>query len=342
LSQVAPFALEDQVSEDVERLHFALGKPRAGVDASTDVDVVSRARLEGWLAAAREAGIEPQAVHSLAGMVPVLPGQITLFADDVQLILRRDGQRPLVLPAMDPGAALELALGGESSPEGLIVTLYADARDWPRWEQVVEDWRPRLHAVHVQRLVQGVLPWLAAQGMQAPGINLLQGSQAPRRQDSKIWGRWRIAALLAACLLAVHLAGSLLTQKRLREQERALDVSIQQLFSQAMPGEVSGGKPRLKLEKRLSRLVAASPGREGFLPLASALVAATQGISDLQWRALEFSTGTLEATLWLADAPAAEHIAQALRTGGYAVRTTHGAVHEKQQEFRIQLKGAAP
>jgi len=333
LAQLAPFALEDQVAEDLEHLHFAVGKGRAGAEGSTDVDVVSRALLEGWLDQAREGGYEAQAVQALAGLVPEMPGQLSLLADDEQLVVRREGQRPVVLPGADPELAVELALGGESLPEGLLVTVHADALAWPRWKDAFEAWRPRLHSLRVQLLPNGVLPLFAAQLATAPGIDLLQGSYAPRRRGVEIWKAWRLAAGLAAGLLVLHLGATGLSYRRLRAEEKSLDVSIQQSFSQAMPGVVSGGKPRARLEQRLAQIAAAAPGRDGFLPMLSAVAASVRGVEGARLTQVQYKPGSLDLKIESADAATAERVGNALRGAGWSAKLQGG---------QIQLRSATP
>jgi len=55
--QAAPFVLEDQLAEDIETLHFALGPRQA--DGVFPVAVVSHAHMEEWLAPFRAQGVMP-------------------------------------------------------------------------------------------------------------------------------------------------------------------------------------------------------------------------------------------------------------------------------------------
>src|SRR5690349_2723143 len=60
LQQLVPYALEEQLAENIEDLQFALGK-RASESPGVPVAVVARALLDQWLATLRAAGIEPDA-----------------------------------------------------------------------------------------------------------------------------------------------------------------------------------------------------------------------------------------------------------------------------------------
>ena len=48
LAQVVPYALEEQLAEDIENLHFAVGK-RAQDSLTTPVAVVPRTLMENWI-----------------------------------------------------------------------------------------------------------------------------------------------------------------------------------------------------------------------------------------------------------------------------------------------------
>src|SRR5207244_5219205 len=60
LQQLVPYALEEQLADNIEDLHFAIGK-RASDSIRAPVAVVARALLDEWLATLRSSGIEPEA-----------------------------------------------------------------------------------------------------------------------------------------------------------------------------------------------------------------------------------------------------------------------------------------
>src|SRR5580698_8109691 len=56
IQQIVPFALEEQVAEDIDSLHFAVGR-RVGESTRIPVAVVSRALIDAWLSQLRAAGL---------------------------------------------------------------------------------------------------------------------------------------------------------------------------------------------------------------------------------------------------------------------------------------------
>lgn len=115
-SRALPFLVEEQLVSPVESQHLAWA--RASRDAPIRVAVVARARLEGWLAQLRTAGVEPDAMfsealaspmHALVAL-PALP-VLDLLCGDYAPRRRSDGlARHWRRTAMMAGAALLLAL----------------------------------------------------------------------------------------------------------------------------------------------------------------------------------------------------------------------------------------
>ena len=67
--QAAPYALEDQLAEDVDTLHFAIGVRQA--DGSHPVAIASRERMDRWLAPLRARGLAADAVWPEALCLPL-------------------------------------------------------------------------------------------------------------------------------------------------------------------------------------------------------------------------------------------------------------------------------
>src|SRR5580700_11199625 len=62
LARAVPFALEEQLTEDVDQLSFAIGQRRS--HGRIPVAVVSRSVLQGWIADLSAAGLDPQSIYA--------------------------------------------------------------------------------------------------------------------------------------------------------------------------------------------------------------------------------------------------------------------------------------
>jgi type II secretion system protein L len=148
---------------------------------------------------------------------------------------------------------------------------------------------------------------------------------------------WRVAAILLACLFALHVAGQSIELAQLKHAERDLDRSIDTLYRSTMAGAQAPPDARRQMEARL--LAAhANPEGFGFLPALAALAAARSASPSLDIRTLSFNPSSLEMKVAAQDAASLDQINQRLRGAGWRADLTSGAAHGQTYEGRIQLK----
>src|SRR5215470_14492170 len=117
LPQLVPYALEEHLADDIDSLHFALGK-RAPDSPRAPVAVVGRARLDDWLGTLRAAGVEPDVLYGDSDLLPENPGQAVALLDEDSVIVRAPGAMPVTLPADALDEALVIAQSGAESTAG--------------------------------------------------------------------------------------------------------------------------------------------------------------------------------------------------------------------------------
>lgn len=336
LQQLAPFALEEQVSEDLDDLHFAVGA-RDAATGLVPVAVADRESMQQWLAAAQALSLRPRALFAESDLVPMLPGHVTLVTTPEQLILRDGISRPVAFPPDDPLLALSTLLGSGTALADVHVVVHAAPGDWPQHEAAIEALRPALASLRVQ-LVSGGLLSLYAQGLagSAP-VNLLQGTFKPMATGGNDWRRWRTAAALLVGLLLLHAAGSLWELRQVRAESSTLDAEIERVYGSIFPGQSPGPAPRRALETRM-RAVADGGRPEGeLMPLLAALSAARQNVPVATLDAIEYKPGGLQLKLSGPDAATLEQFSQALRAGGYGAQVSSGRQHEGGFEGQIDM-----
>ncbi len=338
LLQAVPFAVEDQLAENVEDMHFALGaRPE---DSHTAVAAVSRATLSAWMSQLSAAGLKPERMHADAAMLPNNPGQIVAVLDRDTLLMSAPGLQPMALPSASLADALELTLGhvkSDATLPGLL--LYASTQDWQHHSAIVDALRARFAAVKVQLLAQGPLPLFAQQLPDDAAINLLQGDYASSRTAAEGFRPWRIAAALALLLLGLHTAGRYWDLARMRKVEAQLDASITDMAQAAIPSAANSANVRRQFEERLKAVRANGGGGSGDLLTAlSAFVAARSAAPGTELQGLAFQGGALEVRL---KAPAAENIErlrQQLQTAGWQAVLKGGAGRGNSFEGRLEIR----
>jgi general secretion pathway protein L len=349
VQQLVPYALEEQLAEDIDALHFAIGK-RAADATRTPVAVVARTLMDAWLAELRAAGIEPECLYADSELLPQNPGQAVALLEEDAVWVRAPGAPPVCLPIDALGEALEIAAataaGGESAQphatpredaatRGLI--LYSASAEWQRHSPEVEAARGRFVSLKVQLLGDGPLALFAQQLPSTAAINLLQGTYTPARSRTLGLSAWRVAALLLVALVALHVIGKTVELRALKSKERQVDASISDTFHGAMPGESGSNDARRRMEQRLAA-VRSGGGANGLLGALQAVAAARGAVPGTTIQSLNFHDGLLELTLNAADAASLDHLSQQLRGGGWHADLVGGSTVGSGYQGRVQIR----
>lgn len=336
IAQIIPYALEDQLAEDIESLHFAAGR-RAGDSARVPVAVVSRALLDAWLGQLHDAGIVPECLYADSGLVPENPGQAVLVLTGDSVMVRAVGRQPVTLPLTALVEALELVRPPVADFGGNGLVIYAGEAQWQQYGAAIEAVRGDFEGLSVQLLPDGPLGLLAQSLPGTTAINLLQGAYAPVSPLAGGFRAWRLAAAMLLGLLVLHGVGSAALLFTLKRTEHRLDQSIAEAFEQAMPGERSTSNARRRMESRMASLQG-STDSAGLLAMLSAVAQARSGARGTALQALSYRDGLLELQVTAPGADAIDHISQQLRTGGWQADLTSGAASNGSYQGRIQMK----
>jgi general secretion pathway protein L len=334
-----PFALEEQIAEDVEALHFAAG--RTAPDGTVAAAAVDRDQLENWLELLAEAGLAPQVLCSEAEGAPAAPNHLNWLLDTRRCIARSGDGVPVVVEIDSIEEALRYGPefpGAADQPRHLSVYLTADAR--LKFGEQLEELRPKLASLELRMLPDGVLPHLAAEVIVREPINLLQGQFAPRTQLDRLWKPWRTAAALLGILAVVMVGQEGLRLMHLKQEESRLDEAIAATFAQAMPG-ARMADPRFQVERQLAALRGSgSEANEGFLSALDTLGNALRAAPGIRLEAISYRTGVLDLRLQAPSVDSLEQVRQAVARDGRFTATIQQANQRADGvEGRIQLSG---
>jgi general secretion pathway protein L len=324
LARAVPFALEEQLTEDVDQLCFSIGRRRPG--GRTPVAVVSRATLEGWLAQLAAVGIEPVAIYPDISLVPENPGQTVLWLEGARLAVRRPGMLPfgveltpvteaLVVAGVIPDPLAESGREGEAPAPLESAVLYATHEDWTRVEDEFKALAGKFESFKVQVLSDGALPWLARNLQGTEAVNLLQGDFARSTDYNARWLRWRTAAMLAAGLLFAHIAAGMIRIHQANHETQALDTQISQIFQQVMPSEKIED-PRRQMQSRLDRIRHSGAGPEYFLHALEVLSGAISTAPNTRIDSLSYREQALDLRVTAPSLTALSQLSQQVTKQG--------------------------
>jgi general secretion pathway protein L len=302
--------------------------------------------MDEWLTSLKSAGLEPESMYPDSDLLPQNPGQSVALLEEDVVVVRPPLGSPVTLPVEALAEALEIAqqgnagIRGEASAElattgirGLV--LYTGAAEWHQHSSKIEALRERFDGIKIQLLSQGPLALFAQQLPAAAPINLLQGSYAPTTARTVGWKSWRVAAILLASLVGLHVVGKAAELTALKRNERTLDESIGQTCRQAMSGACSAFDARRQMEQRLAL---SQGGGSGLLSTLDAVVKARSAAPGATLQALSFRQGTVDMKLLARDAASLDHMTQSLRQLGFQADLTSGNATPAGYEGRIQIR----
>lgn len=330
IAQVVPYALEESLAGEVEQFSFAIGATDAA--GATLVAAMRREELRGWLDALATAGLDPQALVPDTLCVPDNPGKIVAVIDAGQLLVRAPGALPVALDAEPLTEAFALAgLEGEDRH----VQLYVSQHDWQQSREMIEALREVTGSLDLQLLPDGALPLLAAEAVRPESLSLLQGEFARRTGWRADWQRWRLAALLAAAALLLHVGVRGYDLIRLNSEQQRLDAAIEQAARIALPDAERIHDARAQVAQRLAGGGAGDP--EGLLARLSAVGGALAGAPGPAVDSLGWRDRSLELGITAPDSDALTRFAQALVARGLAADVASTARSENGIQAQVKI-----
>jgi len=323
IAQALPFALEDQLIDAPEKLHFAFTHE---ADGALAVAVTRRERMEGWLAALAAAGLTPARLAPVTLSLPLADRAWTLAFSGGEIALR---------------CGVHAGFGGphEAQPPGWLHSALAEARaESNAPERILVVGAPQDLDAAAWRTALGLpLESLPPSGAAVPAtpLDLLQQRYAQRGRGAAALQR---AYLPAAALLVAWLVLTLVLDAfewaRASYRVRAADEEMRSLLMKSFPDTRAILDPAEQMRRGLDDLSAksgaAAPGDMLFL-LARASPAFERE-ARLRVQALEYADGTLNVRVAASQADA-ESLARALRA-----RSLEVAVDRAGGEARLQLR----
>ena len=338
--------MEEQLADDVERLHFALGQ--RGGDGAIFNAVVARDKLESWLQPMRSAGLQVDVMSSEVLGVPLVAAndagrRWSLLIDTQRCLLRTGTQQGMALDHGNLSLVVQAALddAGDALPGSLEVTLCGDDEF-----AASDDYRQLCHvceengvSIELHRAEEDC-PLLLARGFdEQQAINLLQGDFSRRQQVEKLLRPWRPAMLLLGLWLVVQLGVMGLEYQRLSAQNSAMRDQVTALYREAFPQARRVVNPRVQMERGLQKLRGGGAGGDlqllDFVAKAGPVLKAAPG---LKLRTVRYRDNKLDIDLEIDNLQALDRLKQALADkAGLSVDIVSASSRDGKVESRLAL-----
>ncbi|MDH3532653.1 MAG: type II secretion system protein GspL [Gammaproteobacteria bacterium] len=345
-----PFALEENLAEDIDKLHFAAGNRRES--GLLPVAVVSLQQMDDWLGVLEAAGIKAAKMipenHGLA----IIPGTMSLLAAEDQIMFNDGADTEFVLQGVSPRDALSVAGvidAGEPAaqpdqppPPGHLL-VYCEPADEQRF---AADWnwlRDALASVDMNLLPDGVLARLAVTVAAGRGINLLQGRFGARAELSTVFEPWRYAAVLLLALGLVGITGKAVDYYRLSRDEAALKQQFTEEYRQIRPDDAREIVDPIGTVSSIRRSLGGPAASQVFLPSLQQLSDAIRQNAAAEIEAITYRAGVIDVRLTAPDVATLDSIQKLVSGSGRfqaSIQSTDQVGDKVSSRIQIREAGA--
>ncbi|WP_018716555.1 type II secretion system protein GspL [Arhodomonas aquaeolei] len=306
MAQAVPWAMEDQLSEDVEALHFLLGERNAA--GEVHVAVVAARTLQAWEERLARTGIHAEQIY---------PDYLALPRHEHAWTILVAGDRALVRTGVQTGFACEsdvlalfleaaLSEAGDDAPPRLVAYLTPGAT-LPLPEVAPE----------AERHTVTDVPALLAENLDTRhAIGLRPVDTGGTGRWRRRWRVWRTAAILLAVVMLADTARGWLAQWHLEQTIAAREADIASIFTEAFPDAGTPVYPRRQMESRLAALRGGGSAAAGLLPLLTR-VAPVMG--PVRLTGLTWGEGGAELAVQTAELAGVDALERRLADAGLTV-----------------------
>ncbi len=318
-----PFALEEQLAEDVDTLHFAAGTRRSS--GLLPVAVVAHEQMRGWLDRLNVAGIRPsRMIPDNFGLARVA-GTLSLLVAEDQVMFNDGADTEFLMQSVKPSDALAAAgvfdgtdaeneAENDNSAGHLVV--YCEADDEEKFSQ---DWaalRHELASVDVHLLQDGVLPRLAVTVGAGAGIDLLQGPYGAKTDVGALLRPWRYAALLLLTLGFVGLGGKVVENVRLGQEQASLQEQFNREYREIRPNDTQTIVDPIATVNSIRRSLGAPAAPQAFLPSLEQIGKALEANESADVEAVSYRAGVVDIRLSAPDVATLDNIQKMISESG--------------------------
>ncbi|WP_111496291.1 type II secretion system protein GspL [Marinobacter bohaiensis] len=293
--QALPFAVEEQLAQDIDSVHLALGQRS---EQGFRVAAIDNKRMALWYTLFDDiAGADLEAIYPEASLLPIQDTRWCLCLDgDATFVSGSRGEWFRMNTANLPVFAYTLANPEEDEVAAEIpVALYGRAGDLEAQRSVIDGLgaqeRLRLHREALEMSPLELLVHADHNDLCDP-INLCQGEFEPQDQGASTWRAWRPVAIVAGLWFVLQLGVEAGLGYYHLTQARDLEQQAMSIYREAFPGDTRthAGNVRRVLEGRL-RVASQEGPRADFLSLLGQTGAEYErlGGGNVQFNAVNYS-----------------------------------------------------
>ncbi|MGF1693377.1 type II secretion system protein GspL [Photobacterium kagoshimensis] len=331
LAAVLPFLLEEELAQDIDALHVHLLKRDGDI---AHVAVVEHKRIQAWLTALDDAGMEVKKLLPDALCLPLFEQGYSAAQLDEQWLVRQSETQGVAAEASWLGswllaqnapivATAELDDTEESEASDKTTDTDKSTTDSvaeahiPNAEDIViHHFTPKPDAIPCQWKAQTpeLVMELLAKGAEQSKLNMLSGPYKPQSAWRKHIKPWRKVAIAAGLVITAMIAEHVLSVQSMEQQAQAYRTESERIFRQVLPNFrniPTQSYLKRQMDSELARL-GGGGNQEGLLPWLAQLEPIFKKVPQVSFSNLKYDQNRGELRLQ-ATAAEFQHFEQ-LRT----------------------------
>jgi general secretion pathway protein L len=283
LMQALPFALEEQLIDDVNQLHFSIGEHQP--DESIPVAIVAKEKMDAWLAKLKEANIFPSALVPVTLALPFEPDHwYACIYDDIGIV-RTGHYSGFTCDKENLNTLLELRLAqAEKKPQSLYLQRFSDTSMAIQLDGITVNETTLDKNQFLDYVSQGIKKY--------PFLNLLQGNYQAKQKTALTKKMGMIASYLflawAGFIFLSNLGSFFILHHSVAVSEQLIDNIYQRHF----PHASSVVAPRQRMEEKLKKL-SAMTNKNNFLSMLGIATNSLAQANDVRLLSLDFHDNQL-------------------------------------------------
>ncbi len=327
MAAAVPFLLEEQLTEDVEDLHFALGE--RSVEGRVNVAVVAHAHMRAWVEALKNAALQPDIMIPEILSLPLAADNWTLASEENRALLRT-------------GTASGLTIDSDALP-WLLPRLVAEADPKPQQVTVLGAVTLPELEVPIARatLADPLLTVLGSAYQETGALNLLQGAYSRREQIGRLWRPWRAAAVLLGILVLGQFIVKGIQVHQLEGENDRLRTAINQIYLDAFPDAKRVVDAQAQMKQRLAALRGGGGDSTSLITLMASVSGPLSSAGNVEIQRVSYKDGELNVALTINDLQRLEQLKDQLSDQGkLQVEIQSASARNNRVEARLHIKGS--
>ncbi|MDM8564479.1 type II secretion system protein GspL [Candidatus Halobeggiatoa sp. HSG11] len=310
--QAVPYALEEQLIDEIENLHFVIEK---SVSKNIQVAVIAKTCLEEHLKNLHAAGFKPKILMPDVLALPYFDDNWTvMYLDDIVLV--RTG--------LKAGFAIEI--------DNLIITLQmAITENPPAQITVINHDLTDLQALGIPLQVaeKNIL-----EGTNV-NFNLLQG---PYRPQNNSWLRpWLVTIVLGIIWGGLYVTEQIIEYQYLTKQRLVLNQQIEKIYQDTFPESRRIVNPRVQMEQKLTVLRNQQDINEVFLSNLNKMAPILKAIPNLTLKQIDFRQQKFDLHIIVDNFQVLEKLQTNLNKLDLNVKIKSASSRKQKVESRLQI-----